>query len=296
MKEVAIVTDGVGNLTNEMIEKYNITVLPYRITFEDAVYRCSGVDRNEITRDEFYKKLAACNKENLPNTSIPTPNELMTGFNEALTKGKSVIAIFLSGEMSNINDYARIFVTDNFPDKDITIFDSKQITTGVGILALFASKMAYENKSKDQILKSLESSYKKIRTVFVFQNLNYLYLSGHIGRAKKLLATTFGLNPLLYMNEGVIQGAGVLQKKKIVPQLKKFGKKILENAEFNEVFFWHTRNSSMAQGILEAIENENTGSITINFFEANPLVGIHTGPNSLAFSYIGTWDKEWIFK
>ncbi|NPE08389.1 MAG: DegV family protein [Asgard group archaeon] len=296
MQEVAIVTDGVSNLTDDVIEKYNITILPYRITFEDEVFRCWGVDKNEISRDEFFERLSCCNKDNLPRTSIPTPHEIVTAYEEALTKGKFVIAIFLSGDMSSINDNARQFAINLLPDKDISVFDSKQATTGVGILALYAAKLAAENKTKDEILNALELVYKKIRTTFVFQNLEYLYLSGHIGRAKKFMASTFGLNPVLYMGDGIIQGAGVLSKNKVKNQLKKYGEMILEKAEFNEIFFWHTRNPKVAEEIYEHLEASNKNGMKIHYFEANPLVGYHTGANSFAFSYIGDWDKDWILK
>ncbi len=296
MQKVAIVTDGVSNLTSELIEKYNITILPYRITFEDEVFRCWGVDKNEISRDDFFNRLAKCNKDNLPRTSIPTPYEIVTAYEKALTKGKSVIGIFLSGKMSSINDNARQFAKNHLPDKDISVFDSQQITTGVGVLALFAAKLAAQNKTKEEILRELERVRDKIRTTFVFQNLEYLYLSGHIGRAKKFMASTFGLNPVLYMGDGIIQGAGVLNKNKVKVQLKKFGKMILEKAEFDEIFFWHTRNPEIAQEIFEVLEESNGNGHNINFFEANPLVGYHTGANSFAFSYIGDWDKEWLLK
>ena len=71
---------------------------------------------------------------------------------------------------------------------------------------------------------------------------------------------------------------------------------ILEKAEFDEIFFWHTRNPDEGKEIYETLKASNGNGHTIHFFEANPLVGYHTGANSFAFSYIGDWEKEWILK
>jgi len=70
-------------------------------------------------------------------------------------------------------------------------------------------------------LKQLSKLQRKVRTIFVFQNLEYLFLQGRIGRAKKLMVSTFGMNPALFVNEGIVEPLGVLNKAKVSQHMKR---------------------------------------------------------------------------
>ena len=96
MNEVTIVTDGVCDLSQAMIDEYDITVVPFRIFFGEEVYRTWYNEKSTISLEEFCNKLSTTTKENFPKTSIPSPGEISLAFEEALKKADSVIAIFLS--------------------------------------------------------------------------------------------------------------------------------------------------------------------------------------------------------
>ncbi len=287
MSKVTILIDGGSGLTNEIIKKYNITIIPYRIIFGDDIYYTFGNDNTTITRDAFYKRLANCSKDDLPHTSVPSPGHFHKGYTKALEKSDSVLAILLSKEQSGTVESAQRVKDNQFPDKDITIFDSNQIMSGIGVQALHAAKLAHEGKNKEEIISSLKELRPKVRTIFVFQNLQYLYLQGRIGHAKKLMATALNMNPVLHVNNGVIDPLGVLTKGKLLNQLKKYAVKAVANTETEDLFFWHTRNDEIAHEIYEAMKNANTKGINIHFQEASPLPAVYGGPNALSISYIG---------
>lgn len=294
MRKVAILTDGGSDLPSKLVEDYEISIIPYRIIIEDDVYFHHCNDKTTITREEFYRRLKDCKKEDLPHTSVPAPSHFMKGFQEALEVADSVIAIFLASKQSGTVQSAERIIQARFPEKDITIFDSNQIMSGIGVQALYAARLAAEGKSKDEILKQLTKLQKKVRTIFVFQNLEYLFLQGRIGRAKKLMASTFGMNPALFVNEGIIEPLGVLNKSKVSQHMKRYGEKLLQNTETDDIFFWHTQNAEIAQDIFDYIKQYQTSDQTIHFQEASPLPGLYCGPNALSISYIGDWDRKWL--
>ncbi len=295
MRKVTILTDGGTDLKTEIIDKYELTILPYRIIFGDDVYFTYGNDNTSISRDEFYSRLAKCGKDDLPHTSIPSPGLMMKSFDEALLKHDSVLAILLSSNQSGTIDSARRLLENRYPDKDITIFDSNQIMSGISVQVLFAAQLAAEGKSKEEIIAKLNELRAQVRTIFVFQNLHYLYLGGRIGRAKKLMASALNMNPVLYVEDGIMEGLGVLKKNKLIPQLKHYATKVVQNAKTNDIFLWHTRNEVIANEIYQAMQEANTTGVTIHYQEASPLPAVYGGPNGLSISYIGDWEKKWLF-
>ncbi|MHA1213207.1 MAG: DegV family protein, partial [Candidatus Heimdallarchaeota archaeon] len=148
MPNVSIVTDGANDLSQKIIDEYEISVVPYRIFFDDEIYRIWNKDHSTISTQDLCAKLAKCTKDNLPHTSLPSPGDLVKVFEEALKKADSVIAIFLSGKMSGIVDTAKRVVEQHMPGKDISIFDSKSVMSGIGVQVLEAAKMAKEGKTK----------------------------------------------------------------------------------------------------------------------------------------------------
>jgi DegV family protein with EDD domain len=163
------------------------------------------------------------------------------------------------------------------------------------VQVLLAAKLAAEGKSKEEIIARLNELNAHVRTVFVFQNLHYLYLSGRIGRAKKLMASAFGMNPVLYVDGGIMEGLGVLKKGNLLAQLKQYATKAVQNAETNDIFLWHTRNKALTDELHQVMMDANENGKTIHYQEASPLPAVFGGPNGLSISYIGDWDKNWIF-
>ena len=296
MRKVAILTDGGSDLPSKLIDEYEISIIPYRIIFDEDVFYHYNNDKTTISREDFYARLACCGKENLPHTSVPAPGHFMKGFQEALDVADSVIAIFLSSKQSGTVQSAQRLVEARFPEKDITIFDSNQIMSGIGVQALHAARLAAEGKNKQQIISELEKVRNKVRTIFVFQNLEYLFLQGRIGRAKKLMATAFGMNPALYVNDGVIEPLGVLNKGKISQHLCRYLEQALKNSETKDLFFWHTRNLELAEEIYDSIKDSSIQDKDLHFQEASPLPGLYCGPNALSISYVGDWNKDWLMQ
>ncbi|NPE09030.1 MAG: DegV family protein [Asgard group archaeon] len=294
MSKVTILTDGGSDLKNEIIKKYNLTIVPYRIIFGEDIYYTFGNENTTITRDEFYARLAKCGKDDLPHTSVPSPGHFMKAFDEALDKSDSILAILLSSKQSGTIESAKRILMNQYPEKDIIVYDSNQIMSGIGVQVLLAAKLAAQGKSKEEIIARLNELNSQVRTIFVFQNLHYLYLGGRIGKAKKLMASALNMNPVLYVDNGVMEGLGVLTKRKLLIQLKNYAKKVIQHAKTSDVFLWHTKNKTIADEIYKVLRDANNNGITIHYQEASPLPAVYGGPHGLSISYVGDWDKKWL--
>jgi len=294
MQKVAIVTDGVCDLSQTMVNEYDLSIVPYRLFFGEETYRVWHNEKSTISLEEFCAKLRTVTKKNFPRTSLPPPGEIAMAFEEALQKADSVIAIFLSAAMSGIIQTAITVARMKFPEKDITIFDSKHTMVGTGIQALEAAKMAKAGENKEEILKRLRSLNSHVRTIFVMNDLRYLYKSGRIGGAKRLMGAAFNVIPTVHFQEGTINSLKAFRGESgLEAGMTALCAQILDHCETKDIFITHINHKKVAQKMFEVLKEKNKNGVNIHFSKASPIMGVYTGPKAICISYIGDFDKKW---
>jgi len=197
MSKVAIVTDSTGDLPQDLIEKYNIKIVPLFVNFGEESFADNGVD---ITIKEFYEKLKDIKV--LPKSSQPTPAAFIDAYNDVLKDHDSIISIHISKKMSGTIASAEIAKKEL--GKDIEIVDSQFVHMPLGILVVKAAELASQGKSKEEILVFIEEFIDKIKILFIPRNLKHLIMGGRIGRAKGLIASLLEINPILTIHDGEV--------------------------------------------------------------------------------------------
>jgi DegV family protein with EDD domain len=199
MSKVAIVTDSTADFPVEYIEKYNITVVPLSVIFEENAYIDNGID---ITKGEFYRKLKISKK--LPTTAQPTPADFLSVYKKLIKDHESIISVHISKKMSGTHDSAEAAKKELGPTNDITVIDSEVTTIALGLIILKAARLASEDKPKEEILKAINDLKSKIDTLFIPRTLEYLQKGGRIGRAKGLIASLLEIKPVLTLHLGEV--------------------------------------------------------------------------------------------
>ncbi|NHJ40568.1 MAG: DegV family protein [Asgard group archaeon] len=295
MSSIAIVTDGLSELKEEVINKYNIVTIPYRIFFGDEIYRVWNNDNSTLSISEFCSKLENVTKETFPHTSVPSPGEFKEAFDEAFKKADTVIAILLTSKMSGTVQAARNVVDNFYKNKDITIFDSLHTMTGVGNQALEAAKMASENKSKDEILTRLEYIRNKTRYILAMRDLDFLEKQGRLGPIKNVRDKNPEVIPTIQEKEGILQPLTMFNNEQdLINRFTSFAKKIMQVSETKDIFLTHINNPKAAKAIYKALMENNSSGINIHFYEACSVLGVYSGPNSISLSYVGDFESEWL--
>ncbi len=199
MARVAIVTDSTADFPAEYIVKYNITVVPLSVIFDQTAYVDNGVD---ISIDEFYEKLKVSKK--LPTTTQPTPADFSLVYEKLLKDHESIISVHISKKMSGTHDSAEAAKKELGPTCDITVIDSEVTTIALGLIILKAARLASEDKTKDEVLAAINDLKSKINTLFIPRTLEYLQKGGRIGRAKGLIASLLEIKPVLTLHLGEV--------------------------------------------------------------------------------------------
>lgn len=199
LSKIAILTDSASDLTHEMIEGLDITIIPVRLRIGENNYK-DGVD---ITKKEFWHKLIT--EKVVPKTAQPSPAEFRDYYEELFNKGyEKIISIHMSSKMSGTQQVAKVAREMIKREKDIIIVDSKSVTFGQAYQVLEAAKMAKEDAKLETILARLYEIADKMKVYFAVSDLTYLEKGGRIGRASSMIGSLLKLRPVLKIEDGEV--------------------------------------------------------------------------------------------
>lgn len=153
---VRILTDSSADFSEELARQLNVEVLPLGVTFEDGTaYR----DRVDLQPEEFYEKLAACEK--LPKTSQPNLGDVLTAFENARDAGDEMVAIFISSQLSGTYQSA-CMAADTVEYPGIHVVDSLNAAMGQHLLVRLAVRLRDEGFSATQIAARLDREKHRV--------------------------------------------------------------------------------------------------------------------------------------
>ena len=276
--KIGIVTDSTCDLNPQVIDKYNIQIVPLTVNFGDDVYK----DGEDISSKEFFKKL---NKsETLPTTSQPSAGLFIEKYNELKDTYDSIISIHLSRKLSGTYESARL-AAGHISGIDIRIFDSASASLGLGFLVQLAAQLIDQGYNLDEVLQTLESARENVSIYFTVSDLTYLEKGGRIGKAQAFLGSIFNFNPIIKLNE-----SGELIPLEKVRGNKKTRKKMIElvmddisgeNNAWIGILYGQMDNKikKFKESLTIHLDNSETLEYITEMNVISPILGCHTGPS-----------------
>ena len=147
---IRIVADSTCDLSPELVSRYGITILPLHVLLGDKEYR-DGVD---ISIEEIYN-WADANKTT-PKTSAPSAEDAVAVFKPILEAGDEIIAFSISSSMSASYEYIKMAVDILDAQDKVSVVDSANLSTGIGLLVIEAAIMAGDGLSRNEIIEKIE--------------------------------------------------------------------------------------------------------------------------------------------
>ena len=191
MPKIAIVTDSTSDLPEELLKKYDISVIPLTVHFGHKEFIDNGKD---LPLEDFYIRLKE--SDVFPTTSQPSPGDFIELYKKLLKTHDSIISIHISNKLSATMGSALLAKKD-FPGKDITIIDTLAAHAPLGLIVLKASQMNSEDISKDEIVAKVNQMINKVKAFILPKTLENLKRGGRIGKARGLLASLLDIKPIL---------------------------------------------------------------------------------------------------
>lgn len=202
---VHVVTDSTCDLPPALAREHGIEVVPLSVRFGERVYG----DRVDLQPGEFYRLLE---QGKAHPVSSPPPAEAFTALYGRLLPGGDVVSVHLSSRLSETAATARgaaelalaTTVRKSGPPPRLEVIDSRGVGLGLGLLALFAARMAARGEPATMIAARLGRIAPRIGLFFIVDTLEYLARGGRIGKARALLGGLLGIKPILEVVEGEV--------------------------------------------------------------------------------------------
>ena len=276
MEKIKIITDSTLDLPVSLIREKDIEVLPLLINFGEESY----LDGVEITTHEMLERME---KENvLPTTAQVTPNRFEDTFKKYLNEGYKIVTLTLSSEMSGTYQSACI-AKNMLESDDIVVIDSRNVTSGLGVLALKACEFRDNGDSIFEIEEKIKNIIPKVKSSLGFESLENLVRGGRLSKTAGTIGSVLGLRLILEVKEGQ------MAVKDKVRGSKKALKKVISDFENGNVDF----DSPI---VIDEILNEEIYEGLKKYFEEKNIeyihgivgctVGIHSGTKACGVFFI----------
>lgn len=279
---IKIISDSTCDLSKELIEKYNIDILPLHIHLGEEEYQ----DGVTISPDEIYTWADANNTT--PKTSAASMIEVIDKFEPYLEEGHEIICFSISSNMSANYNVMRLAVEDLEAEDKIHIIDSANLSTGIGLLVIEAAVMAQEGKSAKEIVDRLEELKPLVSASFVVDTLTYLHRGGRCSSVAALAGGMLKLHPKIVVENGKMD-ANKKYRGKIASVILSYAKDMeadLVTAQKDRVFITHSgcpqSTIDEVKAYLESLNRFDDILIT----RAGGVISSHCGPGTLGVLYI----------
>ena len=212
-----IVTDGSGDLPEELAQEKNLTVVPFYVSFDDEHYKKENV---EIGIREFYQEMVDHPKV-FPKSSMPSVQDFVEAFTPFAQAGMPTICICIttkfSGSMQSAMG-AKELILEEYPDAKIHVIDSRINTVLQGIYTLEAVRLRDAGWDYEKAIARLEEIRDTGRIFFTVGDMEYLKHGGRIGKVASVAVSLLGIRPVITLKQGEIFPSGIGRSRKNTTQ------------------------------------------------------------------------------
>ena len=277
MPKIHIVTDSTADLTKELVDQYNIHVVPLTIQIDGE----SFIDGVNIKAEDFLDKMAV--SKELPKSSQPAVGVFKELYDKLGENGDQIISIHMTGGMSGTVKSAQ--TAANLTESDVTVIDSKFISFALSFQVEEAAKMAANGESKEAIVKKLEEIRLNTNLYVVVDTLDNLVKGGRIGKGKAMIGSLLSIKPIANLEGGEYTPvAKVRSHKQVVNYLFNQFLDDTKGKIIKAVGISHANGLSMATPLINLIKD--TGFKNIQISITSPVISTHTGPGAIGFMYM----------
>ena len=276
---IRVSADSTCDLSPEIIAKYNIGILPLYIIFGDESRR-DGID---CTREDIFAHVKETGK--LCSTAAVTVGDYQDWFAQGLQDHDQVVHFTISSDMSACYQNACL-AAEEFEGR-VFVVDARNLSTGIGHLAINAAELAAEGKTGAEIKAILDEKKNKLNVSFVLETLTYLHKGGRCSAVAALGANILGLKPCIEVHQGKM-GVGKKYRGKMEKVYEEYIRDRLlghEDIDYKRIF---VTDSGLAPGEAEklvALIRELTPFEEVLHTDAQSTICNHCGPGCMGILY-----------
>jgi len=281
--KIALVTDSTCDLSQDLIDKYQINMLPININFGENHY----LDKITIQPEQFYTLLEE-NKD-YPKSSQVNEKAVINLYSHLASHYDSIIAIHLSDKLSgtfNSSQKAALSISKEF-NKPISVINSKNLSGALGLVILRAAQAIEEGYSHDQVVKMSESWVKKLKIFVSVRDIKYLIRGGRLSATKGLIARILNVNPIVTIDESgkAIVFDKAFNQKANMEKVMGYIRKLNQDNQIWNYIVLHANNLEAAKWYCEKMValTMKTPSSVVNI---SPIIGANAGIGAAGIAFL----------
>lgn len=279
MRKIGIVMDSTGYLPKNILEQFQIRVVPLNVNIGDETF-----SETELTNQIYFEKLSHIS--GLSTTSQPSVGTFLEIYEALFSEGiEDIISIHISSAISGTLHSAQM-AKELASSSNIYIFDSRSSALGLGVLAWASAEWAQQGKNAFEIMEQLQILIKQTEMYFIVDTLENLRKGGRIGGAAALLGTLLQIKPILYFNENA--QIDVYDKvrsrsrawQRVIDELTR----ALSTGKRYRICVMHVNIPDVGMNLLNELK-VRFPEHEIGLFEAGPVIATHVGTGAFGLTF-----------
>ncbi len=278
---IKIVTDSTCDLPKSIIDQLGITVVPLYINIQERSY----LDQIELTRQEFYQRLPEYNPA--PTTAAPGSETFRKVYDDLAIKGATeILSIHISTNLSAVLDSAKIAAqeTKSIP---VTVYDSGQLSLGLGFLVMKAAQEAAEGRSMEEIIASIKDLGQRTYVFAALNTLEFLRRSGRMNNVLAGLGSLLQIKPILKMHRGEAGAERVRTRERAIKRIITL---VEELGPLERIELVHTNAQEEARALYQRARHLFKEEQKPLIVDVTPVIGAHIGPEVVGFACTAVGD------
>jgi DegV family protein with EDD domain len=272
--KIALVTDSTCDLPQELIDHYQINMLPININFGESHY----LDKITIQPEQFYDLLDQ-HKE-FPKTSQVNEKAFSSLYAQLAPHYDSIIAIHLTDKFSGTwfsSQKAALAASKEF-NKPISVINSKNLSGSLGLIILRTAQAIESGQTHDEIITMAERWVKDTYIFVSVRTLKYMVRGGRVSSMKGFIANMLNVNPIVTMDEtgnSFVFGKTFSQKSNMEKVMEHLHE-ICKDREIWNYIVLHAHNADAAEWYTQKMK-EFTGKMPVGVVNISPVIGANAG-------------------
>jgi len=273
--KVRIITDSNASLAPEVLEKYNIEVIPHVLRVGRERYEESA----DFSVERFFQILResqTAGRSLLPELEAPNINRVLDCYQKVGRQADQVVAIHMSSHLSPMWAQSRKAAEMMMGRYGIRVIDSLTTSMGLGVLVEMAAKAAADGADLVEVARLINGAVPHLYVTFFSETLHYLERSAKLGSAQSVLGTMLGIKAMITMEDGkLIPLEKVQSREEVVEKLYNF---TVEFSSLEEVGVVQHRYEQTQDDFVQRMK-EGLPGVPVRILRYPPSLAVHLGPN-----------------
>ncbi|MGX1456777.1 fatty acid kinase fatty acid binding subunit [Bacillus thuringiensis] len=280
---VKIITDSAADLPVELLQAYDIDLIPLRVYDEAETEYLDGVTLESVTLLQKMREGAVY------RTSLPSLETFQEKFVSYAKEGNPCIYLAFSSELSGTYQSSVVIkeeVKETYADLDLEIIDTKCASLGQGLVVLEAAKMAKDGASKEDILNRVAFLMTHMEHIFTVADLQYLVRGGRLSKVAGFIGGLLNIKPILNVEEGkLVPLEKVRGKKKVLSRIVDIMEERGKDLKGQTIGITHGDDLETAEA-LKSLITERFGCEVFIVNTIGAAIGAHTGPGVITLFFL----------